>query len=81
MQVVVPSVSWAATPQARGAIITVDTPSGPGLANPVVDNRACSSAMPWRFAGTVGRAAGGLALFNASGERPPGKSGAGATPV
>jgi len=32
MRVVIPSVSWAATPQGGGATVTVDTPSAPGMA-------------------------------------------------
>ncbi len=70
MQVVVPSVSRAAAPHGRAATITVDTPSGPGLASPVGENCA-SSATPLTPFGAVGRASDGCWLFEASGDVPP----------
>jgi hypothetical protein len=70
MQVVVPSVSRAATPHGRAATITVDTPSGPGSANPVGENCA-SSATPLTPFGAVGRASDGCWLLKASGDVPP----------
>jgi hypothetical protein len=78
MQVVVPSVSRAATPHGRAATVTVDTPSGPGLASPVGENGVCS-AMPLTPFGAVGLL-DWLCLLKASGEIPPGNSVIGATP-
>jgi len=42
----------------RGATITIDTPSGPGLASPIVDDGA-SSATPWTEFGAVAPVADG----------------------
>jgi hypothetical protein len=53
----------------RGATITIDTPSGPGLASPIVDDGA-SSATPWTEFGAVAPVADGGWLPKAVGEVP-----------
>ena len=80
MQVVVPSVSCAATPHGRAATITVDTPSRPGRDSPVGENGA-SSATPWTAGEAVGSWPDAGCLVKAVGGIPPAGAVADGTPV
>jgi len=86
MQVVVPSVSRAATPQGRAATMTVDSPSAPWRDSPVGENGVLSE----RPGDTLDSAAGASwfeafgedPAFGAAGAAPPAASvRAGAVPV